>query len=50
MSGGAKDTRTTVIPGLRYVDATAAIDWLCGAFGFERHLVVVEPSVEPWGS
>lgn len=33
-------TRTTVIPGLRYRDAAKAIDWLCRAFGFERHLVV----------
>ena len=30
----------TVIPALRYVDAPAAIDWLCDAFGFERLLVV----------
>ena len=29
-----------IIPGLRYRDASAAIDWLCAAFGFERHLVV----------
>ena len=29
-----------IIPGLRYYDAHAAIDWLCNAFGFERHLVV----------
>ncbi len=25
---------------LRYSDAPAAIDWLCSAFGFERHMVV----------
>jgi uncharacterized glyoxalase superfamily protein PhnB len=35
-----KDTLVTVIPGLRYQDAPKAIDWLCRAFGFERHLVV----------
>lgn len=29
-----------IIPALRYEDAPAAIDWLCKAFGFERHLVV----------
>ena len=29
-----------IIPALRYVDAPAAIEWLCAAFGFERHLVV----------
>ena len=31
---------TVVIPSLRYADAPKAIDWLCDAFGFERHLVV----------
>ncbi len=29
-----------LIPSLRYRDAAKAIDWLCDAFGFERHLVV----------
>lgn len=29
-----------IIPALRYVDAPAAIEWLCTAFGFEKHLVV----------
>jgi uncharacterized glyoxalase superfamily protein PhnB len=28
------------IPALRYRDATAAVEWLCRAFGFERHFVV----------
>ncbi len=36
----AERTRPNVIPTLRYRDAAAAIEWLCGAFGFERHLVV----------
>lgn len=36
----AAQTRVTVIPTLRYRDAPAAIDWLCRAFGFEKHLVV----------
>ena len=31
---------TKVIPTLRYEDATAAIEWLGTAFGFEPHLVV----------
>ena len=31
---------TTVVPCLRYRDAPAAIEWLCRAFGFEKHLVV----------
>jgi len=29
-----------VVSAMRYRDAAAAIDWLCDAFGFERHLVV----------
>ena len=36
----AKDTTATIVPALRYRDAPAAIDWLCRAFGFEKHLVV----------
>jgi uncharacterized glyoxalase superfamily protein PhnB len=31
--------RSGVIPTMRYRDAGAAIDWLCDAFGFERHAV-----------
>lgn len=30
----------TIIPTLRYQDAHKAIDFLCEAFGFERHMVV----------
>jgi len=33
------DTISTIIPCFRYRDAKAAIDWLCRAFGFERHAV-----------
>jgi uncharacterized glyoxalase superfamily protein PhnB len=33
---------STVVPCMRYRDATAAIDWLCRAFGFEKQLVVPE--------
>ena len=29
-----------IIPGMRYRNAPAAIEWLCKAFGFEKHLVV----------
>lgn len=29
-----------LVPALRYRNVPAAIDWLCGAFGFERHDVV----------
>ncbi|HVJ55305.1 MAG TPA: VOC family protein [Aliidongia sp.] len=39
MSGFAKDCRSTVIPGLRYRDAPAAIEFLCRAFGFEKHAI-----------
>lgn len=40
MTDNAKTTTATVIPTIRYNDATAAIKWLCDAFGFEKHLVV----------
>lgn len=40
MSGSAKATTATVIPGLRYANAAMAIDWLCRAFGFEKRMVV----------
>ena len=36
----AKSTRSSVIPVLRYREASAAIEWLCAAFGFEKNLVV----------
>ena len=32
--------RASIIPTLPYRDATAAVDWLCRAFGFTRHAVV----------
>lgn len=35
----AKNTVATIIPSLRYRDAPAAIEWLCRAFGFEKHAV-----------
>lgn len=40
MSIVAIPMKTAVIPCLRYRDASAAIDWLCETFGFERQLVV----------
>ena len=40
MGKPAKDTVATIVPSLRYRDAPAAIEWLCAAFGFEKHLVV----------
>ncbi len=33
------ESRSTVMPALRYRNAPAAIDWLCKVFGFERHAV-----------
>jgi len=35
-----KNAIVNIIPSLRYADAPKAIDWLCDAFAFERHLVV----------
>ena len=32
-----------IIPTFRYRDATEAIEWLCRAFGFEKHMVVDGP-------
>ena len=40
MAVNAKNTTATVIPTLRYKDAASAVEWLCKAFGFEKHLVV----------
>lgn len=32
--------KATIIPTMRYRNAPKMIEWLCTAFGFERHLVV----------
>lgn len=40
MPTNAKQTKANIIPTMRYRDAPAAIEWLCRAFSFERHLVV----------
>ena len=40
MSSIPKQTLSTVVPCMRYRDAPAAIEWLCGTFGFEPQLVV----------
>ena len=39
----SKTPGSTIIPGLRYRDAPAMIDWLCRAFGFEKHAVYPNP-------
>ncbi|MGO1001455.1 VOC family protein [Lysobacter sp. CA196] len=35
-------TGSTIIPSLRYRNALAAIEWLCRAFGFEKHAVYAD--------
>jgi uncharacterized glyoxalase superfamily protein PhnB len=37
------ESRSSVIPALRYRNAPAAIDWLCTVFGFVRHAVHTMP-------
>lgn len=39
-----KNTKSNVIPCMRYRDAPAAIAWLCATFGFEKCLVVPGPN------
>lgn len=36
-------TDSNIYPTLSYDDAAAAIEWLCGAFGFRKRLVVPGP-------
>ena len=31
---------SVIIPTMKYDDAASAVEWLCEAFGFEKHLVV----------
>jgi uncharacterized glyoxalase superfamily protein PhnB len=38
------ESRSTVIPALRYKDAPAAIEWLCNVIGFERKAVFEGPN------
>jgi len=44
MTTPAKNCKSTVIPGLRYRDALAMIDWLCRVFGFEKKAVYADPN------
>ena len=37
------DSRSTILPVLRYNDAPAAIEWLVHVFGCERHAVYANP-------
>jgi uncharacterized glyoxalase superfamily protein PhnB len=43
MTSFAKNCKSTVIPGLRYRNAMAMIEWLCRAFGFEKQAVFAGP-------
>ena len=36
-----KQPFSVIIPTIRYKDAHAATEWLCNAFGFEKHLIVL---------
>lgn len=45
MADNAADTPATIIPCLRYRDAHLAIEWLCQAFGFEKHAVHADGDV-----
>ncbi|MGH8145991.1 MAG: VOC family protein [Rhodanobacteraceae bacterium] len=45
MPSSAKNTVASVIPSLRYRDATAMIEWLCNAFGFEKQAVYADGDV-----
>src|SRR5271165_4440120 len=43
MTTTAIETRSTIMPAMRYRNAPAAIDWLCKVFGFARHAVYANP-------
>ncbi|HXP61199.1 MAG TPA: VOC family protein [Dongiaceae bacterium] len=40
----AKNSKSSVIPGLRYRNAKRMIDWLCEVFGFEKQAVHAGPA------
>lgn len=44
MSFMTAQTRSTLIPSLRYRNAVAAIDWLVQAFGLEKNAVYMGPN------
>lgn len=46
MKTDTKDSKSSVIPGLRYRDANRMIDWLCEVFGFEKQAVFAGPGGE----
>ena len=40
MAGVDRTEAANIFPAVKYKDAPAAIDWIVGAFGFEKRLVV----------
>jgi uncharacterized glyoxalase superfamily protein PhnB len=44
MTNLAKNCTSTIIPGLRYRNALAMIEWLCEAFGFQKQAVYDGPN------
>jgi uncharacterized glyoxalase superfamily protein PhnB len=44
MIGANKRLGSAVVPVMRYRNLPAAIDWLCGAFGFEKQRITVDSS------
>lgn len=43
MKTALTQTKSTIMPALRYADAPGAIEWLCTVLGFERHAVYPAP-------
>jgi uncharacterized glyoxalase superfamily protein PhnB len=43
MTTTAKNSKSSVIPGLRYRNAKTMTSWLCEVFGFEKQFVYVGP-------
>ena len=43
MTQDTQESASQFYPFLRYADARTAVDWLCDAFGFERHVVFDGP-------
>ena len=38
-----QESASQFYPFLRYADVRTAVDWLCDAFGFERHVIFDGP-------
>jgi uncharacterized glyoxalase superfamily protein PhnB len=44
MAETGNQTKSTIMPTMRYRNAAAAIEWLCTVFGFERRAVYEGPN------